>query len=160
QLPAHLGLRIVFDRSHSMGVGEPARHELARARLDEARAIFAASTAQSRCLELRAVAAQIGPTLVLPVTGGVDTDLTPLLESSEPARLIEAATAPSGDCPISHVLVITDLAPQPIAAGEVVTLWDQVGQPVGNSAITAARLHSGTFGQSPPALEIEVAASG
>lgn len=127
-----IGLRVVLDASASMGVGDPARFDLAR---DEAVAVLeaareAAGTApfcHSLWLAARDVtrAGPVSPedlSLVDPVPG-------------QPARLALLAGLPDPICPRTHVVVISD-APRGMAVPEDV-IWRMVGPPVGNVALTA-----------------------
>lgn len=163
-LPQHLGLRLVVDRSHSMGVadGDATRSARALARVEEARALLLASGAPSRCLEFVGVGAVPGAVEPMPVTRGIQHALlAPLPEGAEPAALIAAALSPATDCALTHVLVVTDQPPQSFGGAEGPrVIWDQVGAPVANAGIRSLALQPGAMGQTLPVLHIDGVYSG
>jgi hypothetical protein len=162
-LPDHLGLRVVFDRSGSMAVadGGETRQARALAQVEAARLVLANAGAGSLCIELLGVGAAIGPALPLAVTGPLPAaDMEPLSEGAEPARLLEAARRPANGCALTHVLVVTDLPPQPADLGGPLLLWDQIGAAVGNNGLRALALRPSAFGQTTPEIRIEGVNSG
>ncbi|PKQ10936.1 MAG: hypothetical protein CVT70_16870 [Alphaproteobacteria bacterium HGW-Alphaproteobacteria-1] len=162
-LPDHLGLRVVFDRSGSMAVadGGESRQTRALKQVEAARLVLANAGVGSLCIEMLGVGAAIGPALPLALTGPLPADdMAPLSEGAEPARLLEAARRPANGCALTHVLVITDLPPQPADLGGPLLLWDQIGAAVGNNGLRALALRPSAFGQTTPEIRLEGVNSG
>ena len=162
-LPDHLGLRVVFDRSGSMAVADAGdtRQTRALAQIEAARMVLADAGASSLCIELIGVGAAIGPARPLALTGQLPaSDMAPLPEGAEPARLIEAARRPANGCALTHVLIVTDLPPQPVDLAGPMLLWDQIGAAVGNNGLRALALRPSAFGQTTPEIRIEGVNSG
>lgn len=163
--PRHLGLRVVLDQSASMGVrdGGETRFERALDRLAAARREVASAGATSACLELVRAGAVPGAVQILPLTGDLPAALTggPRSEGAEVGSLVAAAMLPQVDCALTHVLVLTDMPPAMIAAGEGVdVIWDQIGAPVGNAGIRQLQLMQSAFGQTAAEIRLEGVVSG
>lgn len=166
--PDHIGLRVVLDVSQSMTVaaGQGTRFDLALGRLDAARAVLRAARADSLCVEILRVGAAVGGALAVAAPGAAPGALPdaavapPLAEGGDPARLAQAALAGQGECPLTHALILTDLAPVALPDSPWPVLWDQVGEPVGNAGIRSVALTQGAFGAGAAELRIEGVASG
>ncbi len=141
-----IGLRIVLDVSHSMGTvaAGASRLDLARAAArDEAEAARAAAGAAPYCDEVILA----GRSLRRVTLADLD-EVEALPEGADALSLLEAARQEDAGCKITHVTVLSDL-PAPTAAwpeDAPALRWVQVGEPVANVAITAAR-------QVPPRLD-------
>jgi hypothetical protein len=157
--PDHLGLRVVFDRSHSMSVadGDISRSARALVRLDEARSALRGASAGSSCIEAVGVAGTIGPPQRIDPVAALPAGLfAPLPEGGDPDLLAEAAARPQGDCALTHVLVLTDLAPGGAARPDGPRLiWDQIGVPLENSGLRSLAFLPAAFGQSTAEIRIE-----
>lgn len=158
--PGHVGLRVVLDVSHSMtvGAGSRPRFEIALDRLDAARAVLREAGAHSTCIEIVRVASVADAAHAVPLTGDLpDASVAPpLAEGGDPARLVEAAVAEQGQCPLTQVLILTDLGPSPVPdTASWPVLWDQVGDPVGNAGLRMVSLTRTAFGTTAPELRIE-----
>ncbi|REF73531.1 hypothetical protein BDD41_2096 [Paracoccus versutus] len=163
--PRHLGLRVVLDLSASMGVRDAGATRLAQAlaRLDEARRQVAGAGPKSACLELVAVGAEPGAVQALPLAGDLPAPLAGGLrhEGAEVGSLVAAAMLPQVDCVLTHVLVLTDMPPVAMTAGEGVdVIWDQVGAPVGNAGIRQLQVMQSAFGQTTSEIRVEGVVSG
>lgn len=163
--PGHLGLRVVVDLSASMGVqaAGATRLEQALARLNEARRQVAQAGARSVCLEFVDAGAAPGAVQVLPLGGDLPAALAsgPRREGAEVGSLVAAAMLSQADCALTHVLVLTDMPPVMVSAGEGVdVIWDQVGAPVGNAGIRQLQLMQSAFGQTASEIRVEGVASG
>ena len=163
--PRHLGLRVVLDLSASMGVqdGGITRLERALVRLEEARREVAEAGANSACLELVGAGAMPGAVQVLPLAGELPDTLAGGLrfEGAEVSSLVAAGLLPQADCALTHILVLTDMPPVMVAAGDGVdVIWDQVGAPVGNAGIRQLRLMQSAFGQTSSEIRVEGVVSG
>lgn len=141
-----IGLRIVLDVSHGMGTlaDGVSRLDLARAAARyEAAAARAAAGAAPYCDELILA----GQSLRRADLADLD-EAEALPEGADALSLLEAARQEDAGCTITHVTVLSDL-PAPTAAwpqNAPALRWVQVGAPVANVAITAAR-------QVPPRLD-------
>lgn len=162
--PDHLGMRIIFDRSHSMSAadGSESRSARALARLETARAALADADAGSFCIELISVAAAIEAPQQLEEGRQLQAEMiAPLPQGGDPALLVEAAARPQGDCALTHVLVLTDLAQTgAMPADGPRLIWDQIGAPVENSGLRRMAFLPAAFGQSNPEIRIEGVSSG
>lgn len=163
--PRHLGLRVVLDLSASMGVQDAGATRLAQAlvRLDEARRQIAGAGPKSACLELVGVGAEPGAVQALPPAGDLPVPLAGGLrnEGAEVGSLVAAAMLPQVDCVLTHVLVLTDMPPVAITAGDGVdVIWDQVGVPVGNAGIRQLQVMQSAFGQTASEIRVEGVVSG
>lgn len=134
-----IGLRIVLDVSHGMGTVADgvSRMNLARAAArDEAAAARAAAGAAPYCDEVILAGRSLRR------AGLADLDEAGALpEGADALSLLEAARQEDAGCTITHVTVLSDL-PAPTAAwpqDAPALRWVQVGAPVANVAITAAR---------------------
>ena len=163
--PRHLGLRVVLDLSASMGVRDAGATRLAQAlaRLDKARRQVAGAGPKSDCLELVAVGAEPGAVQALPLAGDLPAALAGGLrhEGAEVGSLVAATMLPQMDCVLTHVLVLTDMPPVAMTAGEGVdVIWDQVGPPVGNAGIRQLQVMQSAFGQTTSEIRVEGVVSG
>jgi hypothetical protein len=162
--PDHLGLRVVFDRSHSMSAadGGESRYNLALARLEAARLALGDAGAGSLCVEVIGVAGAINAAQPLEQGRQLQADLlVPLPEGGDPDLLVEAAARSQGECVLTHVLVLTDLAQTGGGPADGPRrIWDQVGAPVENSGLRILALLPAAFGQTNPEIRIEGMSSG
>ena len=155
-----IGLRIVMDVTNSMGLPEAGgiRLDAARAVADAALAQLAASGAGDVCAEavlVGAAAARPGP-----VAGLARAVVQP--EGGAVATLVAAASGPITDCPLTHVLVLTDTL-RPVmdrAADAPLLLWHQIGEPVANSGLRAVSFAPPGLSRGRAALRLQVAGFG
>jgi len=146
-IPARLGLRIVVDRSPSMGMGQPSRDAQAT---EVGVALAARAAALGGCVEVVSVPAADRADPV----AGIGVSLTELRAAIAPA----AATV-DDDCSVTHAAVISDL-PRPggvfaDAEGPAV-LWFQVGKPEANTLIRNAKITQAATRMRPAVLSVEI----
>lgn len=154
-----VGLRIVLDVTDGMGVASADGIRLseavavARAQLQEAEQ----GAGDQFCAELIRVGAQPG---VLEGLAALRR-ATPLREGGEIGALLTAVDREARDCPITHVLVLTD-RPAPVreATGGPRVIWHQVGEPVANAGLARVLLRRPDLAGAPAELEISVRVDG
>jgi len=159
-----IGLRLVVDVTHSMGLPDGAGTRLDTARAEAGRLLARAEEAAEGgpfCAELVAVAAgPLGPPQ--PAAQALPA-LAALAAGGEPAALLAAALGAAARCPVTHVVVLTD---QPQPAGEMgeaegpAIIWRQVGAPVPNAGLRPVALRPAGLAGTAARLEFEVALSG
>ena len=151
-----IGLRIVLDVSHGMGTGAggASRLDLAKvAARDEASAARAAAGTAPYCDEVILAGRSLRRATLAEMDGA-----EVLAEGADALVLLEAARQEAAGCAITHVTVLSDLpAPTAAWADDAPTLrWVQVGDPVPNAAVTAARLVPPRLDGTPAALIVTV----
>ncbi len=157
-LDAHLGLRIVIDRSPSMTLGQPSRLDLATAFAGK---LQQDTLAKGGCAEMAWIPA---------LTANVTKAAEPTAKDGIPlAQLIAAFRQPDRDalqertsCAITHIAMISDL-PRPdeqllTAEDENAPqyLWFQVGQAEANTALRMAEFSSLVTGNGNGVLTIVI----
>ncbi|MGQ0566451.1 MAG: hypothetical protein ACT4OK_15465 [Gemmobacter sp.] len=156
-----IGLRIVLDVTHSMGLpeGDGTRLDAAQSVAEAALArLPAAAGSAPTCAEAVIVGASAG-------APGPVQDLaraTVLPQGGEVSVLVAAAAAPVADCPLTHVLVLTD-ALRPATDWPEATpllLWHQIGEPLPNSGLRGVTFAPPGLGRARAVLRIEVASHG
>ncbi len=162
--PDHLGLRVIFDRSHSMSAADGGETRFARAfaRLEAALVALGNAGAVGQCVEVIGVAGAIGAAqLMQPGSSPQAETLAPLPQGGDPALLVAAAARPQGECALTHVLVLTDIAqPGGAPADGPPWGWDQIGAPLGNSGLRSLDFRPAAFGQTSSEIRIEGVSSG
>lgn len=152
-----LGLRIVLDRSASMGVGSPTRMEEA---IDLVERLTDHVARFDGCVEVRNV----------PRLSGDETALDgPSNEGLDPSAILAAAARPAAageNCPPTHVAVVSDrprpasgLVRSPPGIGEEV-FWFQVGTPQPNTALVGADLAPSFASEGRAVLSLRVTSFG
>ena len=157
-----VGLRVVLDVSHSMSLPDKAGTRLDAAReiaLAAREAAVRAARAANFCDEL--VLAGAGITSAGPLTAGLAVART-LPEGGEAARLLAAAALDPEACPVTHVLVVSDLPrPAQLWPGDApVLIWRQVGQPLANAGLLWVRFRPSGLVAAPAVAEIGVGVFG
>lgn len=162
---AGIGLRIVLDVTHSMGLPEAGgtRLDAARAVADAALAQLAAASGEDTCAEVILVGASAGTTGLTEAVSRAT--LQP--EGGEVATLVDAAARAEGDCPLTHVLVLTD-ARQPAMDWPVIgappdapdLLWHQIGAPMPNTGLRGVSFTPPGLGSKSALIRLVVAGFG
>lgn len=155
-----IGLRIVLDVTHSMGVAEGgvSRLDAARVVAEAALMQLAAVQTAASCTEAVLVGASVG-------AFGPVAELDRALvqpEGGEVAALVAAAAAPIAECPLTHVLVLTDALRPAMewAADGPLFMWHQIGAPVANTGLRSVTFTPPGLSQDRAAILLEVASYG
>ncbi|MEP2980437.1 MAG: hypothetical protein ABJO86_13180 [Lentilitoribacter sp.] len=156
-VPTSLGLRIVMDKTASMGVGTPKRIDQAAALL----ALLEARVAElNGCIEIRQVPAPLGNLQRLGLLSQNGGNIS---------RLIAEVGQPIDDnskCGVTHVAVISDLnrqdvglLPPPVGLATDV-FWFQMGTPHPNTAISRAFMSNSNSTSNGAVLNVEISEFG
>ncbi len=157
-----VGLRVVLDVSHSMSLPDNAGTRITAARevivAARAKAAEAAMNADF-CDELLLSGA--GVTRVGPLTAGLNAARA-LPEGGDATQLLAAAMLEPEACPVTHVLVVSDLPrpAQPWPGGAPILIWRQVGQPLANSGLLWVQFRPPALAAAPAVAEIGVGVFG
>lgn len=135
-----IGLRVVLDISDSMGVSDGAatRLELAIAEAErQVRRAREASAGTSFCGE----AFLVGSTVQTARLERLSDVVAPQPEGGDVAALLRAAVSNVNECPVTHVVVVSDLPlpASPWPQDGPVLIWRQVGASQPNAGIASAR---------------------
>ena len=154
-----IGLRIVLDVTHSMGLpqGGVSRLDFAR-NVAEAAVEQATASGQAVCTELVLAGASAG--VPGPVSGVPNVAVQP--EGGDVSALVASASGHVADCPLTHVLVVTD-ARRPaleLAPDGPILLWHQIGEPVPNTGLRSVSFTPPSLGSGRAKIEVTVAGFG
>lgn len=153
-----IGLRIVLDVTHSMGLAENGVTRLDIARDLAQAALVHASVGQAVCTELVLVGASAG--VPGPVSALSDVAVQP--EGGAVSALVAAALGPVADCPLTHVLVLTDARRPALdwALDGPVLLWHQIGEPAPNTGLRSVSFTPPSLGAGRARIGVTVAGFG
>jgi len=154
-----IGLRIVLDVTHSMGLPQDGVTRLDAARsVAEAALVQASAGGQSVCTELVLAGASAGAPGA--VSGLSDAAVRP--EGGGVAALVAAAAGPVAECPLTHVLVLTDARKPALdwTPDGPVLLWHQIGEPVANTGLRSVSFTPPGLGSDRAKIDLVVAGFG
>jgi len=153
-----IGLRIVLDVTHSMGLPQDGVTRLDAARILAEAASAQAAGGQSVCSEL----VLVGANALAPMAVSGLPDAVVRAEGGDVATLVAAASAPVVDCPLTHVLVLTDARKPALdwAPDGPVFLWHQIGEPVANTGLRSVSFTPPGLGSGRAKIDLVVAGFG